>query len=127
VPITLKVAPDLEPQHIEDLSKVFLDAGLDGLIATNTTISRAEVEGCDFATQPGGLSGAPVTVKSTNVIAAFHSHLGNDIPIIGVGGIMTPEDAQAKLSAGATLVQLYTGFIYHGPPLVSDIINTSRS
>lgn len=122
VPIALKVAPDLEPQHIEDLSRVFLDGGLDGLVATNTTISRAEVEGCDYATQPGGLSGAPVTSKSTDVIAAFHGHLGSKVPIIGVGGIMSAHDARAKLDAGATLVQLYTGFIYHGPPLVREIL-----
>ncbi|MFK7911911.1 MAG: quinone-dependent dihydroorotate dehydrogenase [Akkermansiaceae bacterium] len=126
VPITLKVAPDLEPQHIEDLSKVFLNGGLDGLIATNTTISRTEVEGCDFSTQAGGLSGSPVTAKSTEVISAFHSHLGSKIPIIGVGGIMNAEDARAKLNAGATLVQLYTGFIYHGPPLVRDILKASQ-
>lgn len=125
VPIALKVAPDLEDQHIADLSKVFLDGGLDCLIATNTTISRAEVEGCDFATQPGGLSGAPLTSHSTEVIAAFYSHLGSQIPIIGVGGIMTAEDAQAKLDAGAKLVQLYTGFIYHGPPLVRDILKAA--
>ena len=125
VPIALKVAPDLEDQHIADLSKVFLDGGLDCLIATNTTISRAEVEGCDFATQPGGLSGAPLTSHSTEVIKAFHSHLGKQIPIIGVGGIMTAEDAQAKLDAGAKLVQLYTGFIYHGPPLVRDILKAA--
>ena len=125
VPIALKVAPDLEPQHIADLSQVFLDGGLDGLIATNTTISRTEVDGCDFATQPGGLSGAPLTPKATDVIADFHNHLGNKIPIIGVGGIMSAEDAQAKLNAGATLVQLYTGFIYHGPPLVRDILKAT--
>ena len=125
VPIALKVAPDLEPQHIQDLAKVFLDGGLDGLIATNTTVSRTEVNGCDFATQPGGLSGAPLTPKATKVIAAFHSHLGSKIPIIGVGGIMTAEDARAKINAGATLVQLYTGFIYHGPPLVADILKTN--
>ena len=112
----------MEPQHIEDLSKVFLDGGLDCLIATNTTISRSEVEGCDFATQAGGLSGAPLTSRSTEVITAFHSHLGDKIPIIGVGGIMTAEHAKAKLDAGARLVQLYTGFIYHGPPLVRDIL-----
>ncbi len=124
VPITLKVAPDLEPQHIADLSQVFLDGGLDGLIATNTTISRTEVEGCDFATQEGGLSGAPLTHKATEVIAAFHSHLGEKVPIIGVGGIMTPEDAQEKLRAGAKLIQLYSGFIYHGPPLINEILRS---
>ncbi|BDS05633.1 dihydroorotate dehydrogenase (quinone) [Oceaniferula spumae] len=122
VPIALKVAPDLEPQHIADLAKVFLDGGLDGLIATNTTISRAEVAGCDYESQAGGLSGAPLTPRATDVIADFYSHLGDKVPIIGVGGIMTAEDAQAKLKAGAKLVQLYTGFIYHGPPLVRAIL-----
>lgn len=125
VPIALKVAPDLEDQHIADLAKVFLDGGLDCLIATNTTISRAEVEGCDFVTQTGGLSGAPLTTRSTEVIEAFHSHLGEEIPIIGVGGIMTAEDAKSKLDAGAKLIQLYTGFIYHGPPLVRDILKAA--
>ena len=122
VPIALKVAPDLEPQHIADLAKVFLDGGLDCLIATNTTISRTQVEGCDFATQAGGLSGAPLTSRSTEVIQAFYSHLGEQVPIIGVGGIMTAQDAKAKLDAGAKLIQLYTGFIYHGPQLVRDIL-----
>lgn len=126
VPIALKVAPDLESQHIADLAQVFLDGGLDGLVATNTTISREAVKGCDFATQAGGLSGAPVTSRSTEVIAEFHSHLGDQVPIIGVGGIMTAEDAQEKLNAGAKIVQLYTGFIYHGPPLVNDILNALR-
>lgn len=126
VPIALKVAPDLEDQHIADLSKVFLDGGLDCLIATNTTISRSEVQGCDFATQAGGLSGAPLTSRSTEVIKTFYSHLGEQVPIIGVGGIMTAEDAKAKIDAGAKLVQLYTGFIYHGPPLVRDILQTVK-
>ena len=124
VPIALKVAPDLEPQHIADLSEVFLSGGLDGLIATNTTISRSEVAGCDYEDQAGGLSGAPLTPRATDVIADFYSHLGDKVPIIGVGGIMTADDAQAKLKAGAKLVQLYTGFIYNGPPLVSDILKS---
>ncbi len=126
VPIAIKVAPDLEEQHIADLAKVFLDGGLDCLIATNTTISRSEVQGCDFASQAGGLSGAPLTSRSTEVIQAFYSHLGEQVPIIGVGGIMTAEDAQAKLKAGAKLVQLYSGFIYHGPPLVRDILRAIK-
>ncbi len=122
VPIALKVAPDLEPQHIADLSQVFIDGGLDGLIATNTTISRSEVAGHRHADEAGGLSGAPLTSRSTEVISAFYSHLGDQIPIIGVGGIMTAEDAQQKLQAGAKIIQLYTGFIYNGPPLVDDIL-----
>ena len=125
VPIALKVAPDLEDQHIADLSKVFIDSGLECLIATNTTISRAEVQGCDYATQAGGLSGAPLTSRSTEVIKAFYSHLGDKVPIIGVGGIMSAEDARAKLDAGAKLIQLYTGFIYHGPPLVKEILRAT--
>ncbi len=124
MPIALKVAPDMGDEQIADLSKVFLDGGLDGLIATNTTIERGAVEGKAFATQVGGLSGAPVTKRSTEVISAFHSHLGGKIPIIGVGGIMNTQDAKNKLSAGATLVQLYTGFIYHGPPLVHNILDS---
>ncbi len=122
MPIALKVAPDMGEEQIADLSKVFLDGGLECLIATNTTIDREAVRGKPFATQAGGLSGAPVTAKSTEVIAAFHSHLGERVPIIGVGGIMCADDAKEKFDAGAKLVQLYTGFIYHGPPLVQDIL-----
>ena len=124
VPIALKVAPDLEPQHIQDLSKVFLDGGLEGLIATNTTIEREAVAGHPHAEEAGGLSGAPLTSASTEVIAAFHAELGSRVPIIGVGGIMSGADAMAKLSAGAKLVQIYTGFIYHGPSLVVDILDS---
>ena len=125
VPIALKVAPDLEPQHIADLSQVFLKGGLDGLIATNTTISRSEVAGCNFEHQAGGLSGAPLTPRSSDVIAEFYSHLGDKVPIIGVGGIMSAADAQDELNAGAKLIQLYTGFIYNGPPLVRDILKVT--
>lgn len=123
MPIALKVAPDMGDEQIADLSKVFLDCGLDGLVATNTTIERGAVKGKAYATQAGGLSGAPVTKRSTEVISAFYSHLGDKIPIIGVGGIMTAQDAEDKLAAGAKLVQLYTGFIYHGPPLVHSILD----
>jgi len=122
MPIAFKVAPDMGEEQIADLSKVFLDGGLECLIATNTTIDREKVEGKPFATEAGGLSGAPVTQKSTDVIRSFYSHLGKDIPIIGVGGIMNAQDAKDKLEAGAKLVQLYTGFIYHGPPLVQKIL-----
>ncbi|MFC5049607.1 quinone-dependent dihydroorotate dehydrogenase [Rubritalea spongiae] len=123
MPIALKVAPDMGEAQIAELSKVFLEGGLDGLIATNTTISRDPVIGKPYAQQAGGLSGKPVTQKSTEVIQAFYSHLGEQIPIIGVGGIMTADDAIEKLDAGAKLIQLYTGFIYHGPPLIHSILN----
>ena len=121
VPLLFKVAPDLEAQHIRDLSRVFLDGGLDGLIATNTTLDRAAVAGHPRADEAGGLSGRPLTTRSTEVIAAFAAELGGNIPIIGVGGISSAEDALEKIRAGASLVQIYTSFIYQGPALVREI------
>lgn len=123
VPIALKVAPDLTSSQIAELSKAFLQVGLDGLIATNTTLDRSAVEGAPFAAQAGGLSGAPLHQRSTDVIAEFHSHLGNQIPIIAVGGIDSADHAKAKINAGARLIQLYTGFIYQGPPLVAECLH----
>jgi len=125
VPLAFKVAPDLEEQHIKDLAHVFQQGGLDALIATNTTIERPLVAGHPLAKEQGGLSGTPVSNRSTEVIAAFHQYLGNSVPIIGVGGIMTADDAAEKLAAGATLLQLYTGFIYRGPHLIKEILNKS--
>lgn len=122
VPILMKVAPDVTDSQIVELSRVFLDEGLDGLIATNTTLSRDGVEGYKYADQAGGLSGAPLTTRATDVIRAFAAELGGRIPIIGVGGIMNGQDAVDKVKAGATLVQLYTGFIYNGPSLISDCV-----
>jgi len=122
VPLALKVAPDLADQQITNLARVFLEVGLDALIATNTTITRIDVAGHPHAGESGGLSGAPLAARSTEVIAAFHAILGSRIPIIGVGGIMSANDARAKFNAGATLVQLYTGFIYRGPRLVHEIL-----
>ncbi|MDP0492484.1 MAG: quinone-dependent dihydroorotate dehydrogenase [Verrucomicrobiota bacterium JB023] len=123
VPIAFKVAPDLEPEHIRELSRVFRDGGLDGLIATNTTIDKQAVGSHPLGDEQGGLSGAPLTTRSTEVIAAFRQELGKDIPIIGVGGIMQADDAIKKLEAGANLLQLYTGFIYRGPALIQEILN----
>lgn len=123
IPIAFKVAPDLHHDHIKELAQVFRAGGLDALIATNTTIERKKIEGHRFANEQGGLSGAPETELSTKVIAAFHAELGKEIPIIGVGGILTADDALAKLDAGATLLQLYTGFIYRGPKLILEILN----
>ena len=121
VPLLFKVAPDLEEPQIRDLSRVFLDGGLDGLIATNTTLDRDRVAGHPRAEEAGGLSGRPVFEKSTAALRAFASHLGSRIPIIGVGGISSLEDAREKIRAGATLVQIYTSFIYHGPGLVREL------
>lgn len=127
VPIALKVAPDLTDKHIAELAQVFLDQGLEGVIATNTTLDRKKINTHPLAYEIGGLSGAPVTAQSTHVIEKFYEALGGKIPIVGVGGIMTGQDAQDKLEAGATLVQLYTGFVYNGPKLIKDCIKaTSR-
>ena len=121
VPLLFKVAPDLDETHIRDLSKVFVDGGLDGLIATNTTLDRETVSGHPRAEEAGGLSGRPVFEKSTAVLGTFASHLGSRIPIIGVGGISSLEDAREKIREGATLVQIYTSFIYQGPALVREL------
>jgi dihydroorotate dehydrogenase len=121
VPLLFKVAPDLDEAHIRDLAKVFLDGGLDGLIATNTTLDREAVASHPRAGEAGGLSGKPVRQKSTEVLGAFASHFGKKIPIIGVGGISSVEDAREKINAGASLVQIYTSFIYQGPKLVREL------
>jgi dihydroorotate dehydrogenase len=117
-PILFKVAPDLDDDHIRALSQVFLDGGLDGLIATNTTLDRDGVAGHRYAAEAGGLSGRPVLLKSNHVLAAFAAELSGRIPIIGVGGVSSVDDAMEKLRLGASIVQIYTSFIYQGPPLV---------
>ena len=121
VPLLFKVAPDLDEAHIHALSGVFLAGGLDGLIATNTTLERDAVADHPRAGEAGGLSGRPVFEKSNEVLRAFASHLGGRIPIIGVGGISSVEDAREKIRAGAALVQIYTSFIYQGPRLVREL------
>lgn len=121
VPLLFKVAPDLGETHIRDLSQVFLDGGLDGLIATNTTLDRDHLHQHPYTNEAGGLSGRPVFDKSTATLRQFSSHLGGQIPIIGVGGISSLEDARVKIQAGASLVQVYTSFIYQGPKLVREI------
>lgn len=121
VPFALKVAPDLDEKQITGLSRVFREGGLDMLIATNTTLARDAVKGHANAEEAGGLSGAPLTQHSTEVIGQFHAAMGSKIPIIGAGGIFSAEDALAKKEAGASLVQLYTGFVYRGPALIHEI------
>lgn len=121
-PLLFKVAPDLDEAQIQDLSKVFLDGGLDGLIATNTTLDRDLVSDHPRAAEAGGLSGRPVFAKSTTALESFASHLAGKIPIIGVGGISSLEDAEAKIRAGASLVQIYTSFVYQGPKLVRELV-----
>lgn len=123
VPLVVKVAPDLEPELINEMANVFLATEIDGIIATNTTVDRAAVEGHPAAGERGGLSGKPLFERSNEIIAAFYKHLGPNIPIIGLGGVMSIEDAQAKFDAGASLVQLYTGLIYEGPGLIKRLAN----
>ena len=120
VPVVLKIAPDLDDEQVKTIADTLLRHRMDGVIATNTTITRDAVQGLPHATETGGLSGAPVRELSNHVIRSLHTLLGKDIPIIGVGGILSAEDAQAKMDAGASLVQLYTGLIYQGPALVGE-------
>jgi len=126
VPLALKVAPDLQEDAIKELAGVFKKEGLDALIATNTTIDRTAIAGHKLEEEAGGLSGAPVTQKSTEVIKAFYAELGESLPIIGVGGIMNGQDAVDKLEAGAKLIQVYSGLIYQGADLVHDCIRKTR-
>lgn len=123
VPIALKVAPDLSREQIRSLAGRVLEHGFDAVIATNTTLARTGVEQELLAHEAGGLSGRPLKPLATRVIATLYSELKGRVPIIGVGGIESADDAWEKLVAGADLVQIYTGFIYDGPALVGEIVN----
>jgi dihydroorotate dehydrogenase len=127
VPLTLKIAPDIDGDQIQDIAGALLRHKIDGVIATNTTLSRREVEGLRHANEAGGLSGAPVFDLSNIVIRALKKELGDALPIIGVGGILRGADAKAKIAAGAQLVQLYSGLIYAGPALVRDCARALKS
>jgi dihydroorotate dehydrogenase len=120
VPVALKIAPDIDADQIRDIAGALLRHKIDGVIATNTTLSRRAVEGMRHGAEAGGLSGAPVFDLSNIVIRALKQELGDAVPIIGVGGIMRGQDAAAKIAAGAQLVQLYSGLIYAGPALVRE-------
>ncbi len=120
VPLALKIAPDLEDQQIQAIADLLRQHRMDGVIATNTTLSRAGVEGQRHADEAGGLSGAPLLAMSTAVVGKLATALAGEVPIIGVGGIIKGADAAAKIAAGASLVQFYTGFIYRGPELVAE-------
>ena len=120
VPLALKIAPDLEDAQIQSIADLLRQHRMDGVIATNTTLSRDGVQGLPNADETGGLSGAPVFERSTAVLKKLSSALAGELPIIGVGGIMSGADALAKIEAGASLVQIYSGFIYRGPALVAE-------
>jgi dihydroorotate dehydrogenase len=129
-PILLKISPDLSFVQLDEVVEVVMETGIDGLVATNTSIRRT---GLDYTTEeiaafgPGGLSGRPLSATSTAVIEYLRKKLGPDFPIIASGGIMTPGDAVEKIRAGAQLVQLYTGFIYEGPGILASMLRAIRA
>lgn len=120
VPLLVKIAPDLDQREVEQLAVTFLKHKIDGVIATNTTNDRPDLESNATTQQQGGLSGRPLRHKSNQVLGWLVARLNGEIPVIAVGGIMSAKDALEKLALGASLVQIYTGFIYHGPALVHD-------
>ncbi|MFA6161815.1 MAG: quinone-dependent dihydroorotate dehydrogenase [Methylobacter sp.] len=124
VPLVLKIAPDLTVEEITHIAQLLLEFEIDGVIATNTTIARDMIAGHPLAHEAGGLSGAPVKEKSTFVVQKLAAELNGKIPIIAAGGILNGADAQEKLEAGASLVQIYSGLIYRGPQLIEDIVKS---
>ncbi|HAT8501596.1 TPA: quinone-dependent dihydroorotate dehydrogenase [Vibrio vulnificus] len=122
VPLALKIAPDLTDNEISQICQSLINNKIDGVIATNTTLDRTMVEGMKYAQEAGGLSGRPLQSRSTEVVRLLRKELQGNIPIIGVGGVDSYVAAKEKMLAGADLVQVYSGFIYHGPGLVRDIV-----
>lgn len=120
VPVAVKIAPDMNDDEIHQVADKLLQYKMDAVIATNTTIDRQSVQNSEYKNEMGGLSGAPLKDKSTQVISVLSETLGGTMPIIGVGGIMNAADAVEKIEAGASLIQVYSGFIYKGPALISD-------
>lgn len=126
-PMLLKIAPDLDAAEMDAMAAVLIETGVDGLICTNTTIDRSTVIGHRHADEAGGLSGAPLMAPSTAVLRGMAERLGGRIPLVGVGGILSGTDARAKVEAGATLVQFYTGMIFRGPSLIGECVEALRT
>lgn len=126
VPMLVKIAPDLTDNDVEAAARVLGDLHVDGVIATNTTISRVGIEGSPLANEAGGLSGKPLLGQATAVLRMMRTRLPESIPMIGVGGILSGADAAAKMAAGATLVQCYTGLVYRGPALIKECVEAMR-
>jgi dihydroorotate dehydrogenase len=120
-PIFVKLSPDLNNEELEDAIGVILDKGMDGIIATNTTLAREELKS-KYRGEAGGLSGSPLAAGSEAVLRQVVKLVNGKVPIISVGGIMNPEDAKKRLALGASLVQVYTGLVYRGPKLVQEIV-----
>ena len=126
VPLAVKIAPDLDADAVADIAALIRDQGMDAVIATNTTLAREGVSHLSHGGETGGLSGAPLTRRATEVVRQLHGVVRDDVPIIAVGGIMEAADAAAKMRAGARLVQLYSGFIYRGPRLIREVAEALR-
>ncbi|HHB92142.1 MAG TPA: quinone-dependent dihydroorotate dehydrogenase [Thioploca sp.] len=124
VPIVVKIAPDMTMSELDKIADILLSYGIDGVVGTNTTISRQGLKNVDYADETGGLSGAPLSNSATDIIKHLYIKLQDKIPIIAVGGVMSALDAQEKRLAGASLIQIYTGLIYRGPSLVKETINS---
>jgi len=122
VPLLIKIAPDLNENEIKQISSTLLEFGINGVIATNTTLERSNLQNTSYRNETGGLSGKPLFNLSNQIISQLHAQLGNKIPIIAAGGIVSADDALTKIKLGAKLVQLYTGFIYQGPNLVRECV-----
>lgn len=125
-PLLIKLAPDLVDEEIDAIGRVLTEAKVDGAIATNTTVDRSQVAGQRHAEEEGGLSGRPLYGTSTYTLRRLRAHLPKEIPIIGVGGVMSGAEAAGKIAAGAALVQLYTGLVYRGPGLIAESVNAIR-
>ncbi|MBS9426743.1 quinone-dependent dihydroorotate dehydrogenase [Photorhabdus akhurstii] len=123
VPVAVKIAPDLSQEELIQIADSLIRHNIDGAIATNTTLDKRLVEGLNYCQQVGGLSGRPVQLRSTEIIHQLSQELSGKIPIIGVGGIDSLVSAREKIAAGASLIQIFSGFIYHGPKLIKDIVN----
>lgn len=126
VPLALKIAPDLDATQIAAIADLLVEHGIDAVIATNTTLARDAVAHLPHGAEAGGLSGAPLTTQAQAVTAQLAAKLAGAVPVIGVGGIMSGADAAARIAAGASLVQVYTGLVYAGPALVGDCVNAIR-
>lgn len=126
-PMLLKIAPDLAPAELDGIAEVLLASTIDGLICTNTTIDREPIAGHALAGESGGLSGAPLMPRSTEVLRGMHQRVGQRLPIVGVGGIVSGADAVAKFDAGAALVQFYSGMVYRGPALIGECVDALRA
>jgi dihydroorotate dehydrogenase len=121
-PLAVKIAPDMDEDQLDFIVQALLNSGMDAVIATNTTLDRSGVQGHRYASEAGGLSGAPIRKRSTEIIHELSKRLQGKIPIIGVGGIFSADDAKEKMDAGASLVQIYSGLIYRGPGMIGEIV-----